>query len=457
MKRLLTALAVGVLLLPGSVFAQTIDASSLLPTVAIRFSPSSGTFIEGSTFQVPILLDTRGASVNTIELRIYFDPTKLSIVQPSSDRSIIGLWLEPPSYDNTAGTARYVGAIPNGFSNTIASAVDSLSGGITTSAGIIGTITFKAKSAGLASVTIRNDSEVLLNDGLGSPARVEAGRGTYSIVPKPPEGLIIFSETHPSQSLWSNNPNPVFAWERQAGVTAFSYVLDTKPNTIPESEAMTGDTTKAYEGLKDGLWYFHVKGLRDGVWGAAGHYLVRIDTTPPAKFKPKADYLLAAAVVVERALVSFFTTDGLSGIARYEVGVIDKGEEATESPVFIESQSPFQVPASSGAGSRVIVRAIDNAGNIQEASIDVSPPLLVGRFLEEHGMLLLVIVLILILLGSLLHYLYGHHVFAHAKRLLALLKKESASPIADTSVSASPDVPAVSATSPNTASPEQKR
>ena len=163
MKRLLTALAVGVLLLPGSVFAQTIDASSLLPTVAIRFSPSSGTFIEGSTFQVPILLDTRGASVNTIELRIYFDPTKLSIVQPSSDRSIIGLWLEPPSYDNTAGTARYVGAIPNGFSNTIASAVDSLSGGITTSAGIIGTITFKAKSAGLASVTIRNDSEVLLN------------------------------------------------------------------------------------------------------------------------------------------------------------------------------------------------------------------------------------------------------------------------------------------------------
>ena len=441
MRRLLATLILAVLLVPSVVGAQTIDASSLLPTVAIRFSPASGTFVSGSTFEVPVLLDTRGASVNTIELRVYFDASKLSIVQPSSDRSIIGLWLEPPSYDNTTGTARYVGAIPNG---------------ITTSAGVIGTITFKAKAAGSASVTIRSDSEVLLNDGLGSPARIDAGRGTYSIVPKPPEGLTIFSETHPSQEVWSNNPNPVFAWERQAGVTSFSYALDTKPNTIPASEAMTGDTVKGYDGLKDGLWYFHVKGLRDGVWGATGHYLVRIDTTPPAKFKPKAEYLLAAAVVVERALVTFFTTDGLSGLARYEVGVIDKSEAATESPVFIEATSPFQVPASSGAGSRVIVRAIDNAGNIQEASIDVSPPLLVGRFLEEHGMLLLVIVLILILLGSLLHYLYGHHVLAHAKRFFALLKKEATSPIADTSVSVSPDVPAVSATSPNTATPEQK-
>lgn len=405
------------LLVPLSVGAQTLNGQALLPSVAIGFSPPSGTFVTGSTFEVPVVLDTRGATVNTIELRVYFDATKLSIVQPSSDRSIIGLWLEPPSYDNSAGIARYVGAIPNG---------------ITTSAGVIGTITFKAKATGSASVTIRSDSEVLLHDGLGSPARIDAGRGTYTIVPKPPEGLVIFSETHPSQELWSNNPNPVFAWERQAGVTAFSYVLDTKPNTIPASTALTSDTTKGYENLKDGLWYFHVKGLRDGVWGATGHYLVRIDTTPPAAFTPKAEYLLAAAVVVERALVTFFTTDGLSGLARYEVGVIDKSEAATESPVFIEATSPFQVPASSGAGSRVIVRAVDNAGNIREASLDVSPPLLVGRFLEEHGMLLLVIVLVLMLLGSLLHYLYGHHVLAHTKRFLALWKKEAQSPITDT-------------------------
>ncbi|MBY0110560.1 cohesin domain-containing protein [Patescibacteria group bacterium] len=406
--KVLTSLLL-ILLISTPALGQVIDASTLLPRVSITFSPASGTFTEGSTFEVPITLNTNGLSVNTIEVRVYFDSSKLSIVQPSSDRSIIGLWLEPPSYDNTNGTARYVGSIPNG---------------IVTSSGVIGTITFKAKATGSAVVSLRSDSEALLNDGLGSPARIDAGRGVYSIVPKPPEGLSIFSETHPSQATWYNNPNPVFTWEKAPDVTAFSYVLDSMPNTIPPSIEQTGETVKSYQDLEDGLWYFHVKAYRNGVWGATGHYLVRIDTTPPAAFKPEVNYLLAAAVVVDRALVSFFTTDGLSGIARYEVGVIDKAEPATASPVFVESESPFQVPASSAGGSRVIVRAIDNAGNIRDASVNVSPPLLLGRLIEDYGGYILLGIVILMLLGSLIHYLYGHHVIRHIKRAWALIKRE---------------------------------
>ena len=59
----------------------------------------------------------------------------------------------------------------------------------------------------------------------------------------------------------------------------------------------------------------------------------RYDT--PADFKPKAEYLVAATIMVERTLVSFLTTDNLSGIDHYEVGVIDKSQPATESPVFL--------------------------------------------------------------------------------------------------------------------------
>jgi hypothetical protein len=79
------------------------------------------------------VLDTNGTSINGIEVRLNFDSDRLAIVQASTGQSIVGVWVEPPTYDNTRGTASYVGVIPNG---------------IVTDSGVIGTITFRAKSAG---------------------------------------------------------------------------------------------------------------------------------------------------------------------------------------------------------------------------------------------------------------------------------------------------------------------
>ncbi len=108
----------------------SIDATTLMPHTSVSFSPTTGSFVEGSTFDVPILLDTEGSSINAIELHVIFDSDKLTVINPSSGKSIIGVWTEPPSYDNTRGIANYVGVIPNG---------------IKTGSGLIGTITFKAK------------------------------------------------------------------------------------------------------------------------------------------------------------------------------------------------------------------------------------------------------------------------------------------------------------------------
>ncbi len=114
------------------VYAQSInnlDASKLLSRVNVSLSPRSGSFVEGSTFDVPILVNTKGRSINGIELTVNFDKNKLAIVRPSSSTSIIGVWVEAPSYDNTRGIARYVGVVPNG---------------INTEAGLVGSITFQA-------------------------------------------------------------------------------------------------------------------------------------------------------------------------------------------------------------------------------------------------------------------------------------------------------------------------
>ncbi len=393
-------------------YAQNVvnlSAPALIPKAALFPLPGNATFLEGSTFDVPIFLDTRGNSVNTVELHIKFDSSKLSIIRPSGDKSIIAVWLEPPTYSNTNGTAKLVGVIPNG---------------IITESGLIATITFKALVPGQGTVSIAQNSRVLLNDGLGTEALPEFGRGVYAITPKAPEGPKVFSETHPFQDKWYNNPNPVLAWDKEQGVTAFSYILDDKPFTIPDNDSEGEDTSKGYENLPDGLWYFHIKALKRGIWGAATHFLVRIDTSPPAEFTPTFEIL--GTQDANRVLISFFTTDALSGINHFEVGVIEKSQPPTESPVFIQAESPYQLPRIITSDLRVIARVIDNAGNVRDEPLDIvikapSPP---PKRLADYAIQILIGSLALILLLFILHYLIGHKVIAHMREGLRLAKEE---------------------------------
>ncbi len=61
-----------------------IDANSLQTQAEIIISPAIATFEQGSTFEVPIFINTKGKSINAVELNIRFDPNKLSVVKPSS-------------------------------------------------------------------------------------------------------------------------------------------------------------------------------------------------------------------------------------------------------------------------------------------------------------------------------------------------------------------------------------
>ncbi len=406
---LITGLFIGA---PYPLIAQSLSAPELQQRVAVTLSPRSGTFIEGSIFEVPVVIDTRGESVNSIEIRITFDHNKLSVVQPSGGVSIVGLWVEPPRYDNARGTVSYVGVVP---------------GGIRTDSGLIGAITFKALSSGRAVIAVREDSSVFINDGLGTSAVVEAGRAEYTILPKPPEGVRIYSETHPSQNQWYNNPNPSLSWERDAGVDGFSYVIDNKSSTIPSNTLSSNETSVSFESLQDGLHYFHIKARKNGAWGTTGHYLLRIDTNPPAEFKPEINYLVSGLALVERTLVSFFTTDNLSGVDYYEVGVIDKSQPVTESPLFVRAESPFQVPLIKDTELRVIVRAVDKAGNMRDVSVDVRKPILVFDIIKDN---LLVAILVVVVI---LHFLVGHHVvqkIVRSRRRRA--EEESQGTVADT-------------------------
>lgn len=415
-KKILFGVIFSLFFVSFSLNAQTInvDASKLLAHSEVYLSPRSGSFVEGSTFQVPIFVNTKGKSVNGIEVRINFDKNKLAITNPTGGVSIIGVWVEPPGYDNTQGTASYVGVVPNG---------------ITTEAGLVGTITFKVLATGRAVVSVSSRSKILLNDGMGTETILDLGRAEYTLLPKAPEGVQVYSETHPVQSDWYNNDSPVLSWIKDTGVTGFSFEIDNKPATIPDNNIDTEDTIKSYENLEDGLWYFHIKAIKNGVWGTTGHFLTRIDTAPPAEFTPEANYLLAASIFSERTLVSFFTTDNLSGVDHYEVGVIDKNQPTTESPVFIESSSPFQVPLSVNGKLQVIVRAVDKAGNVRDESIDVRSQNKYVHFFKSYLVYILLGIILLSFIILVMHYIFGHHIIRHIKQLSRLIKKEEAEEI----------------------------
>ncbi len=387
-----------------------VDASKLVRKPEITLSPRSGSFVEGSTFDVPILLNTNGVNINSLEVRLNFDKNKLEIVRPTGSESIIGVWIEPPRFDNKNGNASYVGVVTNG---------------ITTNSGLIGTVTFKAKSSGRAVVYIGSDSKVLINDGLGTEIESEFGRAEYSILVKPPEGVRVYSDTHPFQGQWYNNNSPTISWDKDLGVEGFSYTIDNIPSTVPSNEILTQETTKSYENLTDGLWYFHIKARKNGAWSATGHFLIRVDTRPPAEFRPNVSYLSTRDKIADKTLISFVTTDNLSGIERYEVGVIDKADSSASSPIFVSAESPYQVPIIGSGYLNVIVRAVDGAGNVVDVSVDIEPQTLVGSFFRSNWLFLIIVLLVVAMTGFITNYFVGHHVLRHFKRAVEFIKRDS--------------------------------
>lgn len=404
LKKLVSAFFVlGMSFVPFFVVAEEIinlEGPDLLPKAEIFITPRSGNFLVGSTFEVPVYIDTKGHNINAISLKIRFDEKKLAITKPSSGKSIFGIWTETPNYDNKNGTASLVGVIPDG---------------IVTSSGLIGIITFKAIAAGTATISISDYTSCNLHDGFGSEAKLSLRGATYTLSPVPAEGFIISSETHPDSDTWYNNDSPILSWIGTEPTLGFSIALDNNPNTIPGNEINMRDAYKSYETLGDGIWYFHVKAQVKGLWGNTTHFKIKIDTLPPALFKPTAS-VIENGNKNRKYLVSFFSTDSLSGLDHFEVGSINKNDAATISPVFVETESPYLVPLELSEKIKVLVRAYDGAGNIREAEIDLYPGYNFLSLLIKYGIYILLIILIVIILLILFHYLFGHHILSHLKR-----------------------------------------
>lgn len=313
----------------------TADGASLF------LSPASGTYSVGQSFVVRVFVSSSQA-VNTFD--VYISTNDLTVIGIDSGGSICSLYPSPPS--KTATTAHFQCGLPTP--------------GYTGSNGYIGAVTVKGNFQGVATMSIDANSSVLANNGLGTNILVNRGGASFTIQPPPTSAPSVSSPTHPNQDTWYRATTATINWSSNQG-NSFSYLLDQSAGTAPDQVAEGSETTKTYDSLADGIWYFHVRVHGQNGWSATATYRLQIDSTPPEPFTPQADPKKDAE---KRPIIAFTTTDATSGVDHYEIR-LDEGP-------WSKVDNPYKVPAITSGNHVISVKAVDKAGNERIGTVDVS-------------------------------------------------------------------------------------
>lgn len=395
---------------------------SISSAASLVVSPRAGTYEAGSTFSVAVVVDSTDVAFNAVSGKLAFPSDSLEVISVSKLQSVITLWIQEPSFSNSAGSVSFEGIV--------------LNPGYKGSNGKVITVQFRAKKAGTAAISF-STAEVLANDGIGTNILSTMGRGNYTLTAKvvapvtevetpetndtPPLadleviGLApkVSSETHPENS-WSAQTTGVFNFSIEKNIVAMRLLVDDNPDSIPAVVYQPAVSSRTVEELTEGLSYLHVQ-LKDGNgWGEITHYKLQIDTAKPEQVNitEKKD---------ENGSLTFLlgALDQASGIDRYEIR-IDGGEVIT-----VTSTSGETRFASKGlvAGAHSIeVKVFDKVGNFELASLqfvladteiksELWPWTLnavgFGRFMVVVLSILIPIIALLGLLGALLLHLWS--------------------------------------------------
>lgn len=321
-------------------FVQTPPTETSSASNSFFLSPSSGTKYVGDRFNVYVYVAASQA-VNTFD--IYISTSNMTVLGINSAGSTCLLFPEQPSY--TSSTARFRCGLPTP--------------GFTGSRGYIGSVVVKADSPGLGKVLLNSNSQILANDGSGTNVLTGVGSATYNILPLPTSAPTVTSSTHPNQDLWYKKTSATLNWS--ASGNNFSYSLDQNPDTTPDQVSEGSQTTKTFDSLTDGVWYFHiiVRG-NNNIWSSPTTFRLQIDTTPPEKFTPEADPKSGD----KRPIIGFTTTDKTSGVDHYELK-LDNGK-------FVKVPNSYQIPSITSGKHTIYVKALDKAGNEQLGSVEVT-------------------------------------------------------------------------------------
>jgi hypothetical protein len=379
----------------GAVLAFT--AFVLWPAAAdaasLYFSPASGSPKVGSDFTVSVYISSTGQAMNAASGTVTFPSDKLTVTSISKSGSIFSLWVQEPSFSNSASTVDFEGIV--------------LNPGYTGSGAKILSINFKAKAAGNAALSF-SEGMILANDGEGTniikgmgqalfvigtaPTTVIPEAVTPSIAVGAPAAPAISSSTHPDPNKWYAQSVAQFTWPVPKDATAVRLLASQSATSIPTVSYKPPIGSKTTDSLSDGIWYFSAQVRNTAGWGGISHFRFQIDTEKPERLDiaeierkdptdPNVKFLFTAE-------------DKTSGIDHYEIR-IDGGDATLWQD---DGSHVYGVPVLPASKHTLLVKAVDRAGNflVNSANFNIEPltapvitdypkTLLSGRVLKIGG------------------------------------------------------------------------
>lgn len=358
-------------------FAQVSEAATLYP------SPSSGSYSVGQSFSVSVYVSSSDQAMNAASGTVSFPADKLEVTSLSKSGSVINLWVQEPSYSNSAGTISFEGIV--------------LNPGYTGAAGRVITINFRTKASGTALITFSNGS-VLANDGQGTSILSGLGSGSYAIdipVTGPaadeatspavtagtPPGPNIESNTHPDPDSWYPITEAEFSWDLPSGTTGSRLLVGEKPQASPSVTYAPALGSKVLDPLEDGIWYFHVQLRNENGWGGVSHFRFQIDTKDPEYFN--MEQIQEEDPTNPTRSFIFDAEDSTSGIDHYTIQ-IDDGEAMEWQD---DGEHVYTTPTLGPGKHTIIVNAMDKAGNfltnVDEFIVDPIEPCIIEDYPSE--------------------------------------------------------------------------
>jgi len=346
-------------------FSFLVFHSAEVQAASLYFSPSSGEYAVSSTFSVSIYVSSVDQAMNAASGTISFPQDKLEIISLSKSGSMFTLWVQEPSFSNSAGTVNFEGIV--------------LNPGFTGSSGKIITINFKTKAAGVALLNFSSGS-ALANDGKGTNILANLGNAQFNLggaVPTIPESTtpsVVFgapsapqisSPTHPDPNKWYAVRDAKFTLPIPADVTGVRLLVDELPRVTPTVVYTPAISEKEITNLADGIWYFHAQFRNANGWGEVSHFRFQIDTQPPEPFAIK--FIDGTETDNPRPTILFDTTDSLSGTDYYKVK-IGEGDFFSISPEIRIKSNPYTLPIQLPGKRNILVQAYDKAGNYTVAT-----------------------------------------------------------------------------------------
>lgn len=232
----------------------------------------------------------------------------------------------------------------------------------------VGTLTFRAKKAGEAVISLvsgttilsAGESQLTGQGGLRVAVTEAPPPSDAPAAPQPETKISLTSPSHADENAWYANRTVAIKWDVTGRTPQAVYVgFDQAPEGPAEERRSERSGEMAFTVPHDGVWYAHLVMRFSATEVERRDFRFQVDTTPPRAFAVVADH--TDVVPTTPNALRFAALDDASGVRSYDVWINDRFVTST-------SENAFPLSQLAAAEYAARVRATDAAGNSTEAT-----------------------------------------------------------------------------------------